>query len=115
MVPAVTVGAVVSTCVTTWLHVAALLQGSAACQVRVMSSGQPLPLVTVLRIVMVTLVPVQASSALGESKLQSDPHSTVLFATQVMFGATRSTCVTTWVQVLLFKQASVACQARVAT
>src|SRR5678815_2637478 len=62
--------------------------------------------------VMFTLV-VQASTAVGWSKLQIDPHSTVLLVAQVIVGAVVSTIVSTWLQVLLLVQASVASQVRV--
>src|SRR5262245_9068668 len=114
MEPGVTIGAIVSATATVWVQVEALLHGSAACQVRVIRRGQ-LPLVTVVRTVMITLVPVQPSTAVGGSKLQIEPHSTVLLVAQVMAGAIVSTWVTIWVHVLLLEQASVACQTRVAT
>src|SRR5690242_4215375 len=66
-------GAVVSAPVTIWLQVALLVEQSVACQVRVMTCGQ-VPLVVVLEIVTVTLVPQQASEAVGSSKVQAEPH-----------------------------------------
>src|SRR4029077_1288387 len=68
--------------VTTWLHVMLLLQRSVACQVRVTVWGEA-PLVTVLKMVNVKLVPLQASLTLGGSKLQVDPGSTVLLVAQL--------------------------------
>src|SRR5437660_1418981 len=70
-------GAVLSTSVTIWLQVALLEQQSVACQVRVISKEQPVPLVVVPTMPMVTLVPQQVSEAEGASKLQAEPHSTV--------------------------------------
>src|SRR5262245_32854267 len=78
----VSTGAVVSAMVTVWLQVELLVQRSVACQVRVTSSEQPAALVTVLRTEMVTLVPLQVSSALGSSKAQTEPHSTILLVAQ---------------------------------
>ena len=49
---------------------------------RMKTIGQ-LPLVTVLRMVTVTLVPLQASKAEGASKIQLVPHGTVLSVGQV--------------------------------
>src|SRR6267154_2406472 len=72
-------GAVVSTTVTVWLHWALLPQASVACQVRVASKvlpQWPATLVTVLRIVIVALS--LLSAALGASKVQATPCSTVL-------------------------------------
>src|SRR3989442_5272553 len=74
----------------------------------------PRALVTVLRIVMV-LLPL-LSVAVGASKVQAVPCSTVLFVLlQVIAGAVLSTIVTFWLQVLLLPQASLACQVRVAS
>src|SRR6059058_990239 len=73
----VNTGGVVSTTVTVWLHVLVLPHTSVASQVRVMVIGQT-PLVTVLRTVMAALLPLQRSKAVGGSKLQTEPHATVL-------------------------------------
>src|SRR5438067_1929858 len=78
-----------------------------------MSKEQPEPFVTVLRIMTVRLVPPQASRAPGASKLQAEPHWTVLLVAQVSEGAVVSTRVTVWLQMLLLVQGSVACQVRV--
>ncbi len=57
----VTTGAVVSTTVTVWRHMAVLPQQSVACQVRVMSCLQgPRVVVAVSRTVIVTFVPQRA-------------------------------------------------------
>jgi hypothetical protein len=61
-----------------------LLQQSIACHVRVIVREQKLPFVWVLRIVTEMLVPQQSSVALGGSKLQAEPHSTVLLVLQRM-------------------------------
>ena len=106
------VGGVVSTTVTVWLQVFELPQGSVATQVRVMICGQ-VPLVSVLRIVMAALTPLQTSLALGESKLQAVPHSTVLPAAQVRTGGVVSTAVTVCVQVKVSAQRLVISQMRV--
>ena len=98
--------------VTVWLQVLLLPQQSVACQVRVMDTGQR-PLVKVLSTVMVTFVPQQASKAVGSSKLQVEPHSTVLLLAQVITGGVVSSTVTVWLQVLLLPQQSVAFQVRV--
>src|SRR6266436_1071947 len=110
-------GAVVSTTVTFWLHCALLPHASVACQVRVASRVVPqwlAVLVTVLTIVMV-LVPL-LSVAVGASKVQAVPNSTVLFVLlHVITGAVVSTTITFWLQEALLPQASVACQVRVAS
>src|SRR5437762_21710 len=71
------------------------------------------PLVTVPRMLRVRFTQLQASSAVGSSKLQALPHSTVLAGTQVSEGAAVSTTVTVWLHTLLLVQGSVACQVRV--
>src|SRR6266550_2773048 len=109
-------GAVVSTTVTLWLQELLLPQASVACQVRVASKVLPqcpVTLVTVLRIVMVALP--LLSVAVGASKVQAAPCSTVLLVLHVMTGAVVFTTVTCWLQALLLPQASVACQIRVAS
>src|SRR5438046_2266693 len=81
------VGLVVSTTVTFWLQLAVLPQASVARQVRVVSKvfpQWPVVLVTVLRMVRVTLP--QVSLAVGASKSQVLVHSTVLLLTQLMTG-----------------------------
>src|SRR5437879_6973145 len=72
-------GAVVSTTVTFWLQELVLPQASVASQVRVASKvlpQWPVTLVTVLRIVIVALP--LLSVAVGASKVQAAPCSTVL-------------------------------------
>src|SRR6266446_7281730 len=64
--------------------------------------------------VMVMLVP-PMSPALGASKLQAVPSSTVLLALQVITGAVGSATSTVWLHRLKLPQASVACQVRVAS
>jgi hypothetical protein len=107
-----TVGGVVSTMVTVWLQALLRLQQLVTTQVRVMFHGQE-PLVTVLRIVTVTLVPQQASEAVGESNDQAKPHWTVLLPAQVRTGGVVSTTVTVWLQALLRLQQLVTTQVRV--
>src|SRR6266571_6218284 len=112
----VMVGFVVSTTVTFWLQSAVLPQSSVARHVRVASKVLPqcpTLLVTVLRMVMVTLP--QVSLAVGASKDQTLEHSTVLLATQKMVGLVVSTTVTFWLQSAVLPQASVARQVRVAS
>src|SRR6266576_584718 len=56
------------------------------------------------------------SVAVGASKVQAAPCSTVLLVLlQLITGALASTTVTFWLQLLLLPQASVACQVRVAS
>src|SRR6266403_1517479 len=56
------------------------------------------------------------SVAVGGSKLQAAPSSTVLLVLlQVMIGAVVSTTVTCWLHLLKLPQGSVACQVRVAS
>src|SRR5439155_93452 len=72
-------GSVVSTMVTVWLHMAVLPQASVACQVRVASNVEPQwPVVLVAVLKMVIVGAPQLSVALGASKVQAAPHSTVL-------------------------------------
>src|SRR5438876_505756 len=93
-------GAVVSAIVTFWLQVLLLPQASLACQVRVASKvvpQWPVVLVTVLRIVMV-LLPL-LSVAVGASKVQAVPCSTLLLVlVQAITGAVVSAIVTFWLQ-----------------
>src|SRR6266446_2324350 len=109
-------GAVVSNTVTFWLHWAKLPHASVACQVRVTSKvlpQWPVVLVTVLRIVMVLLA--LLSVAVGASKVQAVPCSTVLLVLlQVITGAVVSTTVTFWLHWAKLPQASVVCQVLVA-
>src|SRR5437660_1220148 len=110
-------GAVVSTTVTFWLHELLLPQASVACQVHVASMLVPHSLFTfviVLRIVIVALP--LLSLAVGASKVQAAPWSTVLLVLlHVMTGAVVSTTVTFWLHELLLPQASIACQVLVAS
>jgi hypothetical protein len=76
------VGGVVSMTVTVWLHGVGLPQASVVIQMRVTVEPQLAPFVTVLVTVVVTLL--QPSEAVGASKLQGWPHSTVLFCGQLM-------------------------------
>src|SRR2546430_13646924 len=62
---------------------------------------------------MATLVSLQASKAVGGSKLQGSPQGTVLFVAQVSAGGVVSTTVTVWLHVLVLPQASVASHVRV--
>src|SRR2546425_3945920 len=112
----VMVGLVVSPTATFWLQSAVLPQASVARHVRVASKvlpQWPVRLVTVLRMVMVTLP--QVSLAVGASKDQALVHSTILSGTQVMVGLVVSTTVTFWLQSAVLPQASVARQVRVAS
>src|SRR5439155_515600 len=107
-------GGVWSSSVTFWLQSAVLPQASVARHVRVASKvlpQWPAVLVTVLRMVMVT-VP-QVSLAVGASKDQALVHSTVLLGTQVMVGGVVSTTVTFWLHSAVLPQASVARHVRV--
>src|SRR5437667_743556 len=63
--------------------------------------------------VMVTLP--QASLAVGASKVQALPHSTVLLGTQAMVGGVWSSTVTVWLHSAVLPQASVARHVRVAS
>src|SRR5258708_7183125 len=110
-------GAVVSTTVTFWLQELLLPQASVACHVRVASKvlpQWPITLVTVLRIVMVALP--LLSVAVGASKVQAAPCSTVLLVLlHVMTGAHVSTPVTILLQKPLFPRAALACHVPVAS
>src|ERR1035437_2571384 len=91
--PAVTVllgtqvmlGGVVSTTVTVCVQVLKLVQQSSAFQIRLITHGQ-VPFVLVLLTVTATLVPQQASEAVGGLKFQVEPHWTVMLGAQVMTG-----------------------------
>src|SRR5712691_668796 len=85
-----------------------------AAQVRVAEKVLPQSaLVVVVRMTM-RLVPHASAGALGGSKVQAVPHSTVLFVAQVMLGRVVSTTVTVWLHVFVLLQASMAAQVRVA-
>src|SRR5437773_461442 len=110
------VGGVLSSTVTVWLQSAVLPQASVARQVRVASKvlpQWPVMLVTVLRMVMVTLP--QVSVAVGVSKLQLLLHSTVLLGTQVMVGGVVSRTVMVCTRLVLLPESSVAVQVRETT
>src|SRR2546423_1846942 len=80
-------GGVVSMIVTVWLHVTELEQQSVARQVRVCELLQNVPRFwTVLTTVIATLVPQQASNAVGGLNAQTEPHWTVLLVAQVSVG-----------------------------
>src|SRR5689334_4529803 len=96
----VNTGGVVSTTVTVWLHVTPLLQQSIASQVRVIIAGHDDKLfVIVLTTVTVTFVPQHASIAVGGSKVQALPHTTVLFVAHVKSGGVVSITDTAWLQI----------------
>src|SRR5438876_9553758 len=108
-------GVLVSALVIFWLHWAKLPQASVACHVRVASKvlpQWPVTLVTVLTTVMV-LLPL-LSVAVGASKLQTAPCSTVLLVLpHVITGAVVSRTVTLWLHWAKLTQASVDRQVRV--
>src|ERR1035437_3937944 len=118
--PAVTVllgtqvmlGGVVSTTVTVSVQVMKLVQQSSAFQIRLITHGQA-PLVPVLLRVTATLVPQQASEAVGGVKFQVEPHWTVMLGAQVMTGGVVSTTLTCRVQLLVWPRQSVAFQVSV--
>src|SRR5438552_6886547 len=108
-----TLGGVVSTTCTVWLHWAELPQASVACQVRVELNEPPHKLLVVaLKMAMVALP--QVSLAVGKSKVHGVPSWTVLSPLQLIVGGVVSTTLTVWRQRLKFPQASVACQVRIA-
>src|SRR5258706_3521098 len=82
-------GAVMSATVMVWLQVAELPQASVARQVRV--ALKVLPQAALVTVPSMLMVP---SLVEGASKVQAEPHSTVLLATQVITGAVVSTTVT---------------------
>jgi hypothetical protein len=84
-----------------------LLQQSVARQVRVIVMGEQVPLVTVLWTAMVTLVPQQASEAVGWPKFQGVPAATVMLVGQTSVGGWVSTTETSCVQTELLLQQSV--------
>src|SRR5438105_15798053 len=107
----VMVGGVVSSPVTVWLLSPFLPLFRVARQVRVAAKvlpQWPMRLVTVPRMVMVTLP--QVSVAVGASKDQVLVHSTDLLDAQVMVGGVVSFTVTVWLHSALLPQASVARQ-----
>src|SRR5260221_487734 len=62
----------------------------------------------------IRFVPQASPGALGGSKVQAVPHSTVLLVAQVIVGGVVSRTVTVWLQVLLLPHGSTAAQVRVA-
>ena len=68
------------------------------------------PLVTVDRMKTVTLVPQQASTAVGVSNVQGALGSTVLFVAHINTGGFVSTTVTAWLQGLVLPQQSITFQ-----
>jgi hypothetical protein len=117
LLPHVNCGGVVSITVIVWLHVLLLPQESLARHVRValkLLLHPPLALVTVLTMAMVTLLPEQASKALGPVKFQTVPHSTTRLLAQTKLGGVVSITVIVWLHVLLLLQESLARHVRVA-
>jgi hypothetical protein len=110
----VNMGGVVSRTVTVWLQSAVLPQASVARQVRVAVNVLPQVKFVIVPTKLVLTVP-QVSVAVGRSKVQAVPHSTVLFAAQMITGGAVSRTVTVWLQGAdWLPQASVARQVRVA-
>jgi hypothetical protein len=110
----VMVGGVVSATVTVWLQVARLPQASATSQVRAATIVLPqVRLVSVPTKRMTRGLVSQASPlALGVSKLQAAPHSTVLLGAHRNSGGVVSTTLTVWLHVARLPQASAACHVR---
>ncbi len=69
--------------------------------------------VTLLRMLIVTLVPQQISNAVGGSNVQPVPHSTTLGPAQMRIGGFVSVMVTISVQKAVLVQQSTACQVSV--
>ena len=109
----VSVGGMVSTTVTVWLHILMLLQQSDAIHVRVTNCGH-WPLVMVLKTCTRGLEQ-QRSDANGGSNVHGVPHTTVLFVEQINVGGVVSTMVTVSVHVLVLPQQSFASQILVMT
>jgi hypothetical protein len=65
--------------------------------------------------VMVTFVPQQASTAVGGSKVQVEPHWAVLLVPHVSAGGVVSRSMTLWLQIAVFEQQSLAIQYRTYT
>src|ERR1043166_1168138 len=110
-------GGVESTMLTLCEQVTLLLQRSVACQVRMAVKAlaqKPETLVTVPSTWRVTLVPLQTSLAVGESKFQAVPDSNVLLGGQLSAGGVVSTTRTLWLQLATLPQVSLACQVRMA-
>lgn len=103
-------GGTLSTMVTDWLQLVTLLQQSMIIQCRVTTVGQ-VPLVTVLKMEMVTFVPQQESTAVGGVNDQVVPHGTVMLGGQFTTGGVVSCTTTRWLHTVeLFVQQSVAIQ-----
>jgi len=95
--------------------VALLLQVSVARHVRVAANVFPQSeLVTVSTITRVTFAGSHISNAVGTSKFQGVPHSTIRFVPQLSNGGVVSTTVMVWLQEVVLLQLSVACHVRVA-
>src|SRR5260221_10463107 len=73
------------------------------------------PLVTVLSAVTVTLVPLQASKAVGGVKVQGESHGKPTGEGQLIVGGVLSITATLWLHVLVFPHGSVTTQVRVIT
>ena len=84
-----------------WLQVLVLLHSSIAAHIRVAEKLAPqIGFVTVLRMT-IRLVPQESAGALGGSKDQGVPNSTVRLVPQVMVGKVLSSTVTVCVQVFV--------------
>jgi hypothetical protein len=104
-----TTGGAVSVTITVWLQVAVLPQQSTACQLRVWVRVQPTMFVVVLVIVTVTFVPQQRSEAVGGVNVHGVPQLKLRLLAQVSTGGVVSVMVTTFVQIAMFVQQSIAC------
>ena len=96
-------------CVHGWLS---WLQQSLATQVRVKVTLQPLVIRASPVTLIVTFVPQQVSTAVGGSKLQAEPQSTVLLPAHVRVGGLAKTKML-WLHSALWPQQSVTRQVRV--
>jgi len=107
-------GGWVSTSMTRWPQKTEFEQQSVMIQKRANTFEHWLAkIVTLLRTVMVTLLPQQASKAVGVSKVHPEPHSTVLGPAQVTTGGFVSMMLTVSVQKAAFEQQSTAFQFKV--
>src|SRR6266705_6854683 len=89
------VGRVVSITVTVWLQKALLLALSVALQVRVAENVPPQSGFVLVPVTMIALfVASQLLKAVGRSKVQEVPHSTVLLVVQAKVGGCASLTIT---------------------
>ena len=110
----VMLGGVVSATVMIWLQMLVLLQASITAHARTALNVLPQRAFVKVPRITVRFVPHASGSAVGESNIQAEPHSTVRLVGQMRSGIVVSTIVTVWLQVFVLLQPSIAAHVRVA-